>query len=72
MCVTCGYLSLCTALIAAPCTQLQKLMAAILDIRQQHITSHHGQKDEHVHTIANSELQSKLNACIQHHQEVME
>jgi hypothetical protein len=47
------------------------LKAAILDIRQQHITPHNLQEDEQVHKIANCDLQAKLNMCIRHHQEVM-
>jgi hypothetical protein len=66
------YPSLIIAFIAIACTQFDKLKAAILDIRQQHITSHHGQEDEQVHTIAKSDLQTKLNACIRHHQYIME
>ena len=68
--ITCGFLSLCTALIAVACSQFDKLKAAIEDIRQQHITPHRGQEDEQYHTIANCELQAKLNVCIRHHQEI--
>ena len=53
------------------CSQLEKVKAAILDIRQQHMTSHHGLEDEHVNAIVNCDLQVKLNACITYHQEVM-
>jgi len=66
-----GYPSLITSLISVACTQFDKLKAAILDIRQQHITAQHGQEDKKVHQIANSELQEKLNACIRHHQDIM-
>jgi hypothetical protein len=59
-------------MIAVACTQFDKLKAAILDIRQQHIRPHHGQEDEQVHTTANYDLQAKLNACIQHHQNIIE
>jgi hypothetical protein len=69
--MTCGYPSLVTALIAVACTQLDKLKAAILDIRQQHITSHQGQEDEYDKTITNCDLQVKLNTCIRNHQEIM-
>jgi len=64
--------SLCTILIAVACGQLLKVKAALLDIRQQHITSHHVQEDEQVHATANINLQEKLNTCIRHHQEIME
>jgi hypothetical protein len=51
------------------CTQFDKLNAAILDIREQHVTPDQGQEDEQVHKTEN--LQAKLNACIRHHQEIM-
>jgi len=70
--VICGYMSLVTTLIAVGCSQFDKLKAAILDIRQQHITHHHGQDNEQVHTIENCDLQAKLNACIQQHQNNIE
>ena len=70
--VLCGYLSLVTTLIAVACSQFEKLKAAILDIRQQHITPHHRQEDEQVHTIANCDLQAKLNVCIRHHQNIIQ
>jgi hypothetical protein len=38
------YPSLIIALIAIACTQIDKLNAAILDIRQQHITPQRGQE----------------------------
>ena len=69
--VTCGYLSLVTSLIAVACSQFDKLKAAILDIRQQLITSYHGQEKEQIHTIGNRDLQANLNACIRHHQELL-
>jgi len=69
--VTFGYLSLCTALMVVACTQFDKLKAAILDIRQQHITPQHGQEDERNVAIANCNLQAKLNACIRHHQDII-
>jgi hypothetical protein len=69
--LTCGYLSLVTTLIAVACAQFEKLKAAILDIRQEHITPYRGQEDEQVHTDADCDLQAKLNACIQHHQDIM-
>jgi len=70
--VLCGYLSLVTTLISVAYTQFDKLKTAILDIRQQHITPRHRQEDEQVHTIANCDLQAKLNACIRHHQNIIE
>jgi hypothetical protein len=67
-----GYLSLITTLIAVACSQFDKLKAAIQDIRQQHITSHHRQEHEQVHTTVNCDLQYKLNLSIQHHQDIIE
>jgi hypothetical protein len=69
--VVCGYMSLVTTLIAVACSQFHKLKMAILDIRQQHIKPHCGQEDEQDHTIANCELQAKLNACIRQHQNII-
>jgi hypothetical protein len=66
--LVCGYMSLVTTLIAVACSQFDKLKAAILDIRQQHIAPQHRQEDEQVDIIANCDLQAKLNACIRHHQ----
>jgi hypothetical protein len=66
-----GFLCLVTTFISVACSQFQKLKAAILDIRQQHITSHHGLEDEHDNAIENCDLQAKINACIRHHQEIM-
>ena len=66
-----GYMSLVTTLIAVACSQFDKLKAAILDIRQQHITPRHVQEDEQVHIIANCDLQAKLNACIRRHQDII-
>jgi len=67
-----GFPYLNTILISVTCAQFQKLKAAISDIRQQHITPHHVQEDKQVHKIANCNLQGKLNACIRHHQEIVE
>jgi len=53
------------------CSQFDKLKAAILDIRQQHIAPQRGEEDELNDIIANCNLQVKLNACIQHHQDIM-
>jgi hypothetical protein len=66
------YPSLVTTLIAVACSQFDKLKAAILDIRQQHITSRHWQEDEQDHTISSRKLQAKLSACIRHHQNIIE
>jgi hypothetical protein len=47
------------------------LKAAILDIRQQHITVHNGLEDEQIHPTSNCNLQAMLNVCIRHHQEII-
>jgi hypothetical protein len=69
--ITIGFPTLVTTLIAVACSQFEMVKAAILDITQQHITSHHGLEDEQFHTIANCDLQAILNACIRHHQDIM-
>jgi hypothetical protein len=69
--ITCGFPALVATLIAVACTQFEKLKAAILDIREKHITPYRGQEDEQVHTAADCDLQAKLNACIRHHQQIM-
>jgi len=56
-------------MISVACTQFDKLNAALLDIRQQHITP---LQDEQVHTTANCDLQAKLSACILLHQDIIE
>jgi len=58
--------------MAVACAQLQKVKATIMDIRQQHITAHQMEEDEQVHATAKYTLQAKLNACIRHHQEIIE
>jgi len=63
---------LSTTLISVACSQLEKLTTAILDIKQEHVTSPQGQEDEQDHKSVNSILQDKLNACIRHHQEILE
>ena len=67
-----GFPCLYTTLIAVACTQFQKMNLALLNIGKEHITIHHGQEDEQVHTIARCDLKALLNSCIQHHQEITE
>jgi hypothetical protein len=67
-----GYPSLVTTLITVACSQFDKLNAAILDIRQQHITPHHRQGDQQDHKMSNRDIQAKLNVCIRHHQDIIE
>jgi hypothetical protein len=66
--ITYGFTSLVTTMISVACSQFEKVNAAILDIRQQHITF---QEDEYDNAIENCDLQAKINACIRHHQEIM-
>jgi len=54
------------------CSQLVKLKAAILDIRQKNITPQRGQEDGHENSVAICNFQDKLNICIRHHQGLME
>ena len=68
----CGYMSLVTTLIAVACSQFEKLKAAILDIRQEHITPRQGQEDEQDNAIANCDFQTKLNTCTRHHQYIIQ
>jgi hypothetical protein len=67
-----GFMSLVTTLIAVACSQFDKLKAAILDIRHENITHQGGQGYGHDNAIAVCILQAKLNACIRHHQGLME
>jgi len=69
--ITYSFPSLVATLTSVACSQFEKVKAAILDIRQQHITSHHLQENEKDNEYANCNLQAKLNACIRHHQEVI-
>ena len=67
-----GFIALVTTLIAVACSQLVKLKAAILDIRQKNITPQRGQEDGHENSVAICNFQDKLNICIRHHQGLME
>jgi len=53
------------------CTQFDKLKAGVLDIQQEHITSHHGKEVEQDHSTENCELQEKFIFCIRHHHYIM-
>ena len=75
-----GYLSLYATLVCVACSQLEKLRAALLDIRQTHFISEQqgrdgtDQEDGQGQTLASQELfrhmQKKLNNCVRHHQEI--
>jgi len=66
-----GFLSLCIILMAVGCAQIQKLIAAILDMKQEYIKPHRRQEYAEDYKTAKRNLQTKLNACIRHHQEIM-
>ena len=70
--IVCGYMSLVTTLIAVACSQFEKLKLAILDTRQENNTPRQGREDEQVYTIADCDLQAKLNVCIRYHQNIIE
>lgn len=75
-----GYLSLYATLVCVACSQLEKLRAALLGIRQtQDMSEQHGrdgthQQDGQGQTLAPKEVfrlvQKKLNNCVRHHQEI--
>jgi len=65
-------MSLVTTLIAVACSQFDKLKAAILDIRQENITSQRGQENGQDNAISTGIVQAKLNGCIRHHQGLIE
>jgi len=58
--------------MAVACTQFDKLKTDILDITQQHSTTQNGQEDERNVATANCNAEAKLNACIRHHQDIIE
>jgi hypothetical protein len=78
-----GFPGLYGMLVCVACSQLEKLRAAILDMRQTHVASEQdcgaetdqqeGQGQGQVH---NSEelfdhMQKQLNECIRHHQQII-
>jgi hypothetical protein len=74
-----GYLSLYATIVCVACSQLEKLRAALLDIRQTYVISeqHFGDGTDQQgqgQTLASRELfrhmQKKLNNCVRHHQEI--
>jgi hypothetical protein len=78
-CVYFGFLSLYATLVCVAGSQLEKLNAALLDIRQTHGTSLQdcgGEKDEREAAGENTpseqfrHMQEQLNNCIRHHQEI--
>jgi hypothetical protein len=74
-----GFLSLYATLVSVAGGQLEKVSAALLDIRQTHGTSLQdcgGEIDEreaagqNTHSEQFRHMQEKLNNCVRHHQEV--
>jgi len=74
-----GLQSLYAALVCVAGSQLEKLRAALLDIRQTHGTSLQycgGEKDELEaagqtnHSEQFRHMQEQINNCIRHHQEI--
>jgi hypothetical protein len=74
-----GFLSLYATLVSVAGSQLEKLNAALLDIRQTHATSLQdcgGEKDEREAAGEKTpseqfrRIQEQLNNCIRHHQEI--
>jgi hypothetical protein len=68
--ITFGFVSLTVTLIAVACSQFEKLRAALLDIRQEHVTAYSEQEDGQVDE-AHRDMQDKLNACISQHQKIV-
>ena len=72
--------SLYATLVCVACSQLEKLRAALLDVRQTHGTSLQdcgGETDEreaaeqkNTHSEQFRHMQEQLNNCIRHHQEI--
>ncbi|XP_023717009.1 odorant receptor 2a [Cryptotermes secundus] len=79
-CIFVGCFSLYAILVCVACSQLEKLRAALLDIRQIHVTAERDcgtQADlleAQGHSRASEELfrhmQKQINNCIRHHQEI--
>jgi type VI protein secretion system component VasF len=80
-----GFNGLYATLVCIACSQLEKLRASLLDIRQRHVTSEQdlgaesdqeeaqGQEKEQVHTSQEvfHHMQKRLNDCIHHHQQIL-
>jgi hypothetical protein len=68
-----GFPGLYAALVCVACSQLEKLRAGLLDIRQTHVTAERDCGTQG-HARASEELfrhmQKQLNNCIRHHQEI--
>jgi hypothetical protein len=66
--------------VCVACSQLQKLRAALLDIRQTHVIpgqhwveevyQKEGQGTSETTVVLSSQMQKQLNTCIRHHQDI--
>jgi len=75
-----GFPNLYATLVYVACSQLEKIRAALLDIRQTYATSLQycgGETDEreaagqkNTHSVVYRHMQDQLNNCIRHHQEI--
>jgi hypothetical protein len=75
-----GFPTLYATLVCVACSQMEKLTAALLDIRQTHATAKRDcgtqtdQQEAQGQARASEELfrhmQKQLNNCIRHHQEI--
>jgi signal transduction histidine kinase len=75
-----GFLSLYATLVCVAGGQLEKLRAALLDIRQTHGTSlqdcegetdkREAAEQKNTHSEQFRHMQEQLNNCIRHHQEI--
>jgi hypothetical protein len=75
-----GFLNLYATLVCVACSQLEKLRAALLHIRQTHVTAERDcgtqtdQQEAQGQARASEELfrqmQKQLNNCICHHQQI--
>jgi signal transduction histidine kinase len=74
-----GFLSLYATLVSVAGGQLEKLIAALLDIRQTHgitVQDCEGETDEreaagqNTHSEQFRHMQEQLNNCVRHHQEI--
>jgi hypothetical protein len=86
LCSFVAFTSLYATLVCIACSQLEKLRASLLDIRQRHVTwkqdsgadsdeeEEQGQEKEQVHTPQEvfHHMQKQLNDCIRHHQKILE
>jgi hypothetical protein len=79
MSIVFGFPSLYATLVCVACSQLEKLRAALLDIRKTHVLSDQTfkvesdqQKEGESYTAEEifRHMQNKMNACIRLHQEI--